>query len=1202
MMATMFCGKAQDKDALLFHLSGENGATADYAAGASTPNFISNISLIEDGAEGKALRCELMQTLSYKAAGNIYSRRGTLAFWWRAHMPVGPTEFPIFRVGFADHSSWDMCWLRIDYNGHGFDAFVTDNNLARIRVTTTVEPFPAAEEWTHIAFSWDESNGVKLYLNGAKAAERDTCCVLDTGLDQFGPHSRVIAPYQVQSGYNMRRGGDIDELRIYGQALSDSQIASLANGTPANISEEEHRSLSSLKHYHGFDSATPPYLEDNVTTVRKVGILESYDLKRWWWKGCDGIRETTWPGVYNRSRIEGRTDYFILPDTDCYSNSGWQIRFNMPDEQWNHIEISGSAHGTLAVSRNNDGSDGKEIFRKAHGTQHGFYRLDAAEQGQTIVFTNEVQETPIQEFDAYNVHEGDIKGCVARMTYILSDFTDYNHPQLLGAKAFVEGRNLPERRGMLLGRPLKEKAAQTITDGEDLQPVVHMVIPSDYRDIDINMDKSLESAASVDTWSWMKNSSWDTWRNINGGLDGVRIHIPGLDIDTKDLIPVNIQIKDPVWKMRNMFDFSFSVKKGQERTLWLDMRDRILPDDEPLYLTMTCPAEGFRLSMLKDMRIELIFKDREEAKVEHIADRMAQIRDTYAMLVEEGSRSLRHNKVVQILKDMSDLLRVDPYHKLCRQYWVYFYDEQPGPEYTEPLAPEGMPEWAFVQLELLKKYQGLVEWFIDKRQIENGEFGGGISDDSDLLNMYSGLYYIGTIKEKVKKSLLMFMDAIEREGTLTGGLSTIQTDGLHTYEEGVNTLSQLNLLDSGNPKQAERLMENLRNLRRHVMGINKAGHLHFRSDYFSATEIALEWPWCWTSYRINYHTGPGLILGEFYGNPKAREILLQFADSILEHKRYKDGVIELPLEINYQTDEVRRWGLAYLEPLFCYAYYWTGDARYLEVLQASGFAGQAPSKEDMVRKGREDIRYASDLEYINTEGSLWTDRIGFRYDLIQEARLGGIAMNRTTHLVPLNLVGWTFEDEADAGNVAILIGERSRTGFTVEFYNTSNKAVKVSMDGVQALGGNWELSCVDKKSVVRFGRGRSINLRIPPRKEYKVSMKLVGPAMDFNSLPDLGISRDDVKIDGNCVQVTVHNISGKDVEEMEIALTDAKGRIISRGIVPPIACPSDLMPKTSVVTLQIPEKFKAEGCNVVLDPDNKIEEIYEDNNTVIIKF
>ena len=61
--------------------------------------------------------------------------------------------------------------------------------------------------------------------------------------------------------------------------------------------------------------------------IRKVEIHDAYDLKRWWWKGTDGIRETTWPGVYNRSRLPGRNDYFQLPDWDCYSLSGKSVTF-----------------------------------------------------------------------------------------------------------------------------------------------------------------------------------------------------------------------------------------------------------------------------------------------------------------------------------------------------------------------------------------------------------------------------------------------------------------------------------------------------------------------------------------------------------------------------------------------------------------------------------------------------------------------------------------------------------------------------------------------------------------------------------------------------------------------------------------------------------------------------------------------------------
>ena len=90
-------------------------------------------------------------------------------------------------------------------------------------------------------------------------------------------------------------------------------------------------------------------MTSQYTTVRKVEILEAYDLKRWWWRANDGIRETTWPGVYNRSKLTGRFDYFQLPDWDCYSVSGKSITFYMPNEPWNHLEIEGGAWGNVSL-------------------------------------------------------------------------------------------------------------------------------------------------------------------------------------------------------------------------------------------------------------------------------------------------------------------------------------------------------------------------------------------------------------------------------------------------------------------------------------------------------------------------------------------------------------------------------------------------------------------------------------------------------------------------------------------------------------------------------------------------------------------------------------------------------------------------------------------------------------------------------------
>src|SRR5471030_3167559 len=94
---------AAPEPGLLFYLSGEHKFTADYSAGDKPePTIVRGVDVIADGAKGSAFQCTNSQVMAYWAPGNIYAQRGTLSFFWRARDPVGPTEFPIFRVAFAD--------------------------------------------------------------------------------------------------------------------------------------------------------------------------------------------------------------------------------------------------------------------------------------------------------------------------------------------------------------------------------------------------------------------------------------------------------------------------------------------------------------------------------------------------------------------------------------------------------------------------------------------------------------------------------------------------------------------------------------------------------------------------------------------------------------------------------------------------------------------------------------------------------------------------------------------------------------------------------------------------------------------------------------------------------------------------------------------------------------------------------------------
>lgn len=407
---------------LLFRVSADHGFRADHAEGDAIPNFKDKVALVPDGAGGQAIQWQDDGVLAWNAPGNIRAERGTLSFFWRARYPVGEAPFVIFRVGYADHSSWDMAWLRIDWNGHGFDAFVTDANLARTRVSFKLDKNPDPKQWLHLAFGWDEDKGVTLFVDGKQVARAETTGDYDAALDQLGLAARVMAPYQVQSRYNFLRGSDVDEIRVYDRMLDAGEVSALAHRGEPKTTTAIAASQRAWWHRYGWDGAPPPVLTAPVTRIRKVEFADTRDLKQWMWKGTDGIAETTWPGVYNRSRLPGRHDYFTLPDWNTYVEGGKTLALTVPaDETINRIEIRGAAYGTLA------GSAGT-LFTRPQGVVRSVNTF-AAQTGGTLRFTNVAQETPIQEIWGYDVSEGAEPAGTVKQRYIvdskaLPDYTN----------------------------------------------------------------------------------------------------------------------------------------------------------------------------------------------------------------------------------------------------------------------------------------------------------------------------------------------------------------------------------------------------------------------------------------------------------------------------------------------------------------------------------------------------------------------------------------------------------------------------------------------------------------------------------------------------------------------------------------------------------------------------------------------------------
>lgn len=1261
LMISVSFGQNNYPDGLLFYLSGENGFTADYSLGNPEVNFNNRTEIMEDGASGKGIHCSSGSVLSYHAPGNIYAERGTLSFFWQSGDSLGKKAFPIFRVGYNDHSSWDMTWLRIDYNGEGFDAFVTDINLARVRVSYKTENIPSPQKWTHFALSWDETKGIRFYIDGKMVAEKDTFDVFYAGLDQFGPHSRIISPYQVQSRYDYIRAGNIDEITIFDSPLDPAGILELSGGKFPNPNSGSIRSLAenvyenewNLRYGWNRKNDYPPLLGSEITTVRKIEINNIYDHKRWWWKANDGFRETTWPGVYNRSRIPGRKDYFILPDWDCYSVSGKTVRFEMPDEDWNYLEISGGAFGEMYLSEKSDTSEKDGIFYRPEKQERTFHKISGSVKGKDLLFINDVIENPIGEINVFNVKNAPVPEGRNIFSYtITTSRIAAENPCLDELKSYIAGRFMVDERNLAVAMPGDGgRFRDEKSDSKNSLPVVHILIPNDIKDIN---NRRVNRVFSY------------TWEGMNAGLDGIELELPAIEFaDGIGQASFNLQIKDPLWPDRNMFDFSFSVKKGTGAKIFCDLRDRILPEGKSLYFTIASSDTNFNASYLNGAKVNLVFKSYESAKKEHINDRFLQVKDNYAMIVEERSNNSRLSKYNRLEADMKDLLKVDPGNNPGRNYWYSYNTEQPEPEIELPQPDKNIPEWVFWQIEALKYFKWYVNWYIDNRQIENGELGGGLSDDGDFTNYFPPLSIMGCDEEKVKKSVLSELEACYNNGMFTDGLNTIMTDGLHSYEEGIQVLSQALLTDFGNPKNFERAMETVRSLKERVVLKNKAGHFHFRSNCYSATNAADEGVWQWSTPPQYLMFHPALILAEYYKNPAAIEFIKNAADGLLAHQTVnKDGKIEINLETNFKTDETTennqlsqymnrglfaRYNItqsASASYILWAAWRITGDEKYLQpiidvgpeavttitsnMLDIAGlrekwsseligmskeFEESAPlkyfnwfltgDKNQLTASYKRMLKSAEIYKYLDTEGSLWIDRVYVFERELQRSRMGGVSISRNA-IYPGHQISWEFKKPAKALSAGILVSYSTPEEIRMEVYNVENFDIEAEITGWDVTNGDWEITQeIDSggnlaevsATEVQFGIMKKIPLKFAPKKSTVIKLKLVKKGSDNNFLPDPAIGKEDVIFSEGKISITVHNLGSADAENIAVEISDKKGNSVVSGKIPRIKSSSDLIPHPVKIELPVPDGINLENCKVAIST-GEVNEITLSNNVV----
>jgi len=298
----------------------------------------------------------------------------------------------------------------------------------------------------------------------------------------------------------------------------------------------------------------------------------------------------------------------------------------------------------------------------------------------------------------------------------------------------------------------------------------------------------------------------------------------------------------------------------------------------------------------------------------------------------------------------------------------------------------------------------------------------------------------------------------------------------------------------------------------------------------------------------------------------------------------------------------------------------TGDVASTQAASASG------SAETLAWEVSGDTRYLNRLysaqleaqsnrEWINTEGSLWIDRVTdsagpmFVNTELQRARFGGVALVRN-HVYPGNAVSWRFVAPAKPTSLGILVPEATTDHVKVIVYNLDAVPVSTQMTGWEVDPGQWEITqgvqasatgaalTTVKKWSAEFERSRSIPLTFAPHSTTVVELKLVSKGVPYWSRPDLGIGPDDVKVEGRTMKVTVHSVGGVDAPASKVVLRDRTGKVIATANAGPLKAPLDLYPKTEDVSLALPVGAEWKGGSVTVEMSGDLPEITQMNNRV----
>jgi len=1270
----------------------EGSLDAQYARGRATaiepyfePFYRGQSMAYQPGRHGQCVTGQPL-CLVYDPRRNFSPDRGAVSFWFKPQQGDQWTYFQVVarEVGVGPNSrrQMDLYYATFLFGTspvlrRGFHRALIRPVLEPIDLTFTLEELDP-DAWYHLVWTWDNTQGMRLFLDGEKLC------------DNWGTVSwvQMMTPGIVK----LKSMRACDELLLFSRPLSEAEALGLYRGELPGPRPDalEYRIPPELErdmaHAYGLDQDTdyPVVLPDEPLLIAPLQFIQATDSRRPMHFCLDGNRASCWPN----SHIEiVNTDRLNID----YGDTVQANHFRVLADGTRFAVHTGKADAPIWVDEvrpERDGWEDKLVRRCWLPEPVAFDTLVLDRKGNRI-----------GEFAAYDIRPGTLASPADQRLDL----------QPTGVRDI---RDLDHEGGVF--QLYHNHASQAVMVGSNATGATGFAIPDGAPD-DADQDSVSQVAAADPTPSSAGGS--DTYQPdpLLACAPLVPFHlvtepvpeqagVAGVGLELAMQRPVNrneeilrVRIPDPIAQERDLFSvdlklrFDTRASPTQLFSIHVDLRDVVLNADRRLWVWLVSRS-GSALDLTRT-RMTLHIVPVAQAAEQMVPDVMRLIQHTYQYSSEPHpwTRAFKWPgderyyywwsewaPLVNLVRHglASDDPVVGAYWHVLRpathpsyaEYVDYSRNRDlrdlPYTRFPEPVVPNPAkaPEWALYQRELLEIMLSIPQWWHDHRLVEQTGIVNGYGDDTQLTGESFWLYFC-TGDARMRRMLRAVAEGTWKHAGFYRGYPSRTNDVGHNAEEVVGAWPLLILSEYGDPRYVEMTMETL-SLLDFVTTRTARGHRHFRSWYYSATEVVTDGDMGVDNFGNSQFTILGHMLSWYNRNPKLTQFYKDWSDAWLDDfARSRELGMTEPISVRMPADEpiVGVYHRSYTMPLQYYITgLLTGDEQYCaralrnddgffpehhgkygvgmlardfafgrHRLREKRFAdtptmarprrafGQyfvSGDKQILADHYRAQVRdYRQGRHYLYTEGQPSTDRLwGLNDESMYLAYLGGLpAGHRTTSNWPGLALSY-----ADAGtDLASLVLENRRDDLQVLIHNFEPSRSHVEMVVWQLEPGLYELTVgpdadgddapdhILHSESVSVRRGTRLQVPLPYGQLQMARLRQLEPRPEPEFLPDLALGPHDVRYDADLesLQITIHNIGSRDVGSYAVRILDRAGRLIAEESMPPLPAPVDLVPQTALVRVPLEHPRLLGAARVELVPAEPEVEITTNNNALSLR-